>query len=187
MRTASFLLGTCTIALAAQGMGQQTGGRQAVTMVSPTPLIVPEDAGERREFRTRPGTFFTVKVDPKNGGSNQLVVIAEDMAPGDRIPKHRHPDADELIIIHTGTARVTLGDEVREAHAGGIVFVPKGTWIGVENVGTEHLISTGVLSATGYEEYLRAISVPAGMPITPLSRAELDEIRKKYAQHAIYQ
>ena len=56
-----------------------------------------------------------------------MIVIAEDMAPGDRIPTHRHPDANELIIIHAGTARVTLGDKAQEAHAGAIVFIPKDT------------------------------------------------------------
>ena len=28
-----------------------------------------------------------------------MTVIAEDMAPGDRIPTHRHPEAEELIMI----------------------------------------------------------------------------------------
>jgi len=150
-------------------------------------MVLAENAGERREFRTGPGTFFTLKVDPKNGGSEHMTVVAEDMAPGDRIPTHRHPNADELIIIQAGTARVMLGDKDEEAHAGAIVFIPQDTWIGVENIGKDHLISTGVMSAPGYEEYLRAISVPAGTPNTPLSKAELETIRKKYSHHAIYQ
>ena len=116
-----------------------------------------------------------------------MTVIAEDMTPGDRIPTHRHLDADELIIIEAGTARVTLGDKVEEARSGAIVFIPQGAWIGVENVGKDHLISTGVMSAPGYEEYLRAISVLEGQPNTPLSKAELEEIRKKYSHHVIYQ
>jgi oxalate decarboxylase/phosphoglucose isomerase-like protein (cupin superfamily) len=82
---------------------------------------------------------------------------------------------------------VTLGDKVQEAHAGSIVFIPKGTWIGLENIGKGQLTSTGVLSAPGYEEYLRAISVPEGKPIVPLSKAELDEIRERHSHDAIYQ
>ena len=152
-----------------------------------TPLILAEYEGERREFRTRPGTFFTLKVDPRNCGSEHMTVIAEDMAPGDRIPTHRHPDAEVVILIHSGTGRVTLGDKVQEAHAGAVVFIPKDTWIGVENVDKARLTLTGVLSAPGYEEYLRAISVPAGKPVAPLSNAELDEIRRKHSQDAIYQ
>src|SRR5215467_13416305 len=166
---------------------RRTGVEQSTAATTPTPMILAENAGERREFRTRRGTFFTLKVDPKNGGSSHMTVIAEDMTPGDRIPTHRHLDADELIIIEAGTARVTLGDKVEEARSGAIVFIPQGAWIGVENVGKDHLISTGVMSAPGYEEYLRAISVLEGQPNTPLSKAELEEIRKKYSLHAIYQ
>ena len=150
-------------------------------------MILAENAGERREFRTRPGTFFTLKIDPKNGGSEHMTVATEDMVPGDRIPTHRHPSADELLIIHAGTAKVTLGDKIEEAHAGGIVFIPQDTWIGVENIGKEHLIITGIMSAPGYEEFQRAISVPEGKPITPLSKTGLEKIREKYSHHAIYQ
>jgi quercetin dioxygenase-like cupin family protein len=186
MRTI-WILGASTIALGAYSSGHQAAVGGAAAIAKPTPLKVANSEGERREFRTRPGTYFTLKVDPKNGGSEHMTVVAEDMAPGDRIPTHRHPNADELIIIHTGTARVTLGDNVQEAQAGAIVFIPAGTWIGVENIGKGHLISTGVFSAPGYEEYLRAISVPAGQPNTPLSKTELEEIRKKHLHDAIYQ
>jgi quercetin dioxygenase-like cupin family protein len=187
MRFANLFIGVCMIVFGGAANLPLPSGAQSTKATEPTSLILAKNEGERREFRTRPGTFFTLKVDPKNGGSEHMIVIAEDMAPGDRIPTHRHPDADELIIIHTGTARVTLGDKVQEAHAGSIVFIPKGTWIGLENIGKGQLTSTGVLSAPGYEEYLRAISVPEGKPIVPLSKAELDEIRERHSHDAIYQ
>jgi len=95
----------------------------------PTPLILEANDGERREFRTRPGVTFTVKVDPENGGSEEMTVVTEDMAPGDKIPMHRHSHADELIFIESGTGKVTLGGKVRFAHAAGaIVFIPRDTW-----------------------------------------------------------
>ncbi len=187
MRSAGLFLGVCSIVFCGAVAALRATVEQSTEASKPTPVILAENAGERREFRTRPGTFFTIKVDPKNGGSKRMTVLAEDMVPGDRIPTHRHPNADELIIIHAGTARVTLGDKVEEAHAGAIVFIPQGTWIGVENIGKDHLISTGVMSAPGYEDYLRAISVLEGKPNTPLSKGELEEIRKRYSHHAIYQ
>jgi len=96
MRTVSLVLGVCAIAAGASSMGQEVGAAKV------TGLIVSQKDGERREFRTRPGTYFTLKLDPKNGNSKHMVVMTEDMALGDRIPTHRHPNADELIIIHTG-------------------------------------------------------------------------------------
>lgn len=116
-----------------------------------------------------------------------MAVVTEDMAPGDRIPIHRHPHADELIFIQNGTGRVTLGDKVQEARAGAVVFIPHDTWIGMENIGKEPLTHIDVWSAPGYQEYMRAISVPKGEPIIPLSKAEVNELRKKYSHYGIYQ
>jgi quercetin dioxygenase-like cupin family protein len=116
-----------------------------------------------------------------------MAVVTEDMAPGDRIPVHRHPHADELILIQSGTGRVTLGDKVQEVHAGGIVFIPSDTWIGMENIGKDRLTHVDIWSAHGFEEYMRAISVPAGSPITPLSKVEVEELRKQYSHYGVYQ
>jgi hypothetical protein len=54
---------------------------QPVPNTKSTPLILESGDGEQREFRTRPGTTFTLQIDPRNGGSKQLVVFKEDMAP----------------------------------------------------------------------------------------------------------
>jgi len=57
----------------------------------------------------------------------------------------------------------------------------------MENIGKEHLTHIDVWSAPGFEEYMRAISVLEGQPIVPLSKAEVDELRKKYSHYGIYQ
>ena len=160
---------------------------QSASAAKPTPLILDENIGEHREFRTRPGATFTVKVDPENGGSEEMNVVTEDMAPGDKIPVHRHPHADELIFIQSGTGKVTLGDKVQLAHAGAIVFIPRDTRIGMDNVGNDHLKHIDVWSAPGFLQYMRSISVPIGEPVVPLSKAEVEELRKKYSHFGIFQ
>jgi hypothetical protein len=62
---------------------------QVAPAIKPTPLILASNEGERREFRTRPGVTFTLKIDSKNGGSEHMTEVTEDMAPGDKIPTHR--------------------------------------------------------------------------------------------------
>ena len=187
MRSVCLAIGVSSIIFCGALAASLIPVEQSTSVTKPTPLILAPGEGERREFRTRPGVTFTVKVDPKNGGSEHMAVVTEDMAPGDRIPIHRHPHADELIFIQSGTGRVTLGDKVQEAHAGTIVFIPSDTWIGMENIGKDHLTHIDVWSAPGFPDYMRAISVPAGEPITPLSKAEVDELRKKYSHYGIYQ
>jgi len=116
-----------------------------------------------------------LKVSPKNNGSQHLVLGTEELAPGAAIPKHRHLGQDEILLLQTGTAHVWLGDQERDVHAGGLVFIPTNTWISLKNTGTEPISLTFIFSAPGFEDTMRCNSVAAGetpTPITPEQRAE---------------
>src|ERR1700685_1575783 len=81
---------------------------QSSTTVKATPLILEENEGERRVVRgwpghPEPGETFILKVDPKNGGSSHLVFMTANLAPGGEIVTHRHPGADEILFLQTGT------------------------------------------------------------------------------------
>ena len=104
---------------------------------------------------------FILKVSPKNNGSEHLVLITEDLPPGGSIAKHKHLGQDEILLIQTGTVHVWLGDEERDLHAGGLVFIPTNTWIALKNTGTEPSSLVAIFSAPGFEDYLRCRSVPA--------------------------
>jgi len=108
------------------------------------------------------------------------------LAPGGEIVDNRHPDADEILFFETGTARVHLGDSVRDVHAGATVFIPSGVWISVSNVGNDRIQLTSVFSAPGFEEYMREVSVREGEKNVPLSRSEDEAIAKRHAHDVIY-
>jgi hypothetical protein len=42
-------------------------------------------------------------------------------------------------------------------------------------------------SALGFQEYKRAISVPVRESVVPLSKADEEQLRKKYSHFGIYQ
>jgi quercetin dioxygenase-like cupin family protein len=160
-------------------------------MTSPTPLILEKNEGERRVVRgwperPNPRETFTLKVDPKNGGSSHLVFITADIAPGGKIDAHRHPPSDEILFFQSGNARVHLGDLVREVHAGATVFIPAGTWISVDNIGKEPISGYAIFSAPGVEEFMRAASVREGDKNVPLTAAENEAIEKEHAGDVIY-
>jgi quercetin dioxygenase-like cupin family protein len=141
------------------------------------PLLLEKNEGEVRTRRPRPKpsptSQFILKVDPKTNGSEHFVVGTEDIAPGAAIPTHKHPTEDELLLIQSGQAHVWLGDQERDLHAGGIVFIPADTWVGVKNTSTEPMSVTFVFSAPGFEEFQRCISVPAGTSPTPMTEDDL--------------
>jgi hypothetical protein len=53
-----------------------------------TGLVLQADEGERMTRRW--GLPMTIKIDPVNGGSRQLLVGTEDLPPGQSIPVHKH-------------------------------------------------------------------------------------------------
>lgn len=77
----------------------------------------------------RPDSRSALLVDP--GGTSEthvddITLIVEEIAPGDRIPLHTHP-INEVIVILEGDPEITLGDETRTLGPGGVVFIPAGT------------------------------------------------------------
>jgi len=145
------------------------------------PLLLEKNEGELRTRRihvdhsTTASSQFMLKVSPKNNGSEHLVAGTEEVAPGATLPKHRHLAQDEIVLLHSGTAHVWLGDQERDLHAGGLVFIPKNTWVSLKNVGTEPISLTFVFSAPGFEDTMRCNSVAAGETPTPITPEQQKE------------
>jgi quercetin dioxygenase-like cupin family protein len=139
------------------------------------PLLLERNEGELRTRRIHTdasapaSSQFMLKVSPKNNGSQHLVAGTEELAPGATLPKHRHLAQDEIVLIQSGTAHVWLGDQERDLHAGGLVFIPANTWVSLKNVGTEPISLTFIFSAPGFEDTMRCNSVPAGETPTQIT------------------
>jgi quercetin dioxygenase-like cupin family protein len=145
------------------------------------PLLLEKNEGELRTRRihtdnTAPASSqFMLKVSPKNNASQHLVAGTEDLAPGAAITKHRHLVQDEIVLIHSGKARVWLGDQERDLHAGGLVFIPANTWISLKNTGAEPVSLTFIFSAPGFEDTMRCNSVAASETPTPITPEQQEE------------
>lgn len=156
-------------------------------------LILKEADGERRLHRPPPSSLstltapFTVKIDRKNGGAPEFVMITEDIAPGQAISPHRHPHADEIIFIYGGTGLASLAGREAMVEAGATIYMPRDTVVGLRNNGTVPLRIVATFSQPGYEDYLREISVPEGQPPVPLTIEELTTIRKHHLDAAVYE
>ncbi|MFZ0335158.1 MAG: cupin domain-containing protein [Candidatus Acidiferrales bacterium] len=149
------------------------------------PLLLEKNEGEQRVWRDPPPGGFTLKVSPKNNGSQHLVFGTEDMAPGDEIPTHKHLGQDEIVYIERGTLHVWLGSQERDLHAGGMVFIPAYTWVHLKNIGSDTASLVFVFSAPAFENHLRCMSVPAGQKTTPMTKAEQEECDRE--GHVVYQ
>ena len=159
--------------LAVSQAPESTGARSLDASVRP--LLLEKDEGELRTRRIHTdnsspaSSQFLLKVSPKNNGSRHLVAGTELLAPGATLPKHRHLLQDEILLIQSGTAHVWLGEQERDLHAGGLVFIPANTWISGKNIGTEPIALTFVFSEPGFEDTMRCNSVPAGETPTTIT------------------
>jgi quercetin dioxygenase-like cupin family protein len=156
------------------------------------PLILAWSEGERRVRRPPPsalstlGAPFILKIDARNGGAPEFVMLTEDIPPGQAIPFHRHPHADEILFVQAGAGVVTLGNREAAVTSGATIYMPRNTVVGLRNTGAEPLKVLGIFSRPGYEQYLREISVPEGAPIVPLTIEELSAIRSRHLETAVY-
>jgi quercetin dioxygenase-like cupin family protein len=180
---AAMLVAVCI----SQGQSTQVGSTSALS-ASPKPLLLEKNEGEQRTWRPEPGEAaaggFTLKVSPKNNGSQHLVLGTEDVLPGDSIPRHKHLGQDEIVFVQRGTLHARLGDQERDLHAGGMAFIPAYTWVSLKNNGTELASMVFIFSAPGFEDHLRCESVPANEKPTPISRAEENEC--DHLGHVVY-
>src|SRR6267154_3031559 len=119
-------------------------------------LVLEKNEGEARVRRPRgvlpiPTAEFILKVTPQNSGSKHLVLGTEEIPPEGVIPRHKHFEQDEILLIQTGTAHVTLNDKEYDVHAGGTVFFPAQTWVGLKNIGNDSISLVFIFSAPGFE------------------------------------
>ena len=194
MRTALTAVAICVVLGGVARSAPPATSNEPSGMDRVTPLILEKNEGEKRAWRPMEGAVgwnaqpgpFIFKVNRHNGGSSHLVFVTEDVPPGAKIDRHRHPGSDEIIFLQNGLARVSLGDRVREVHAGATVFAPANTWIEVTNIGTDAIHGVFVFSAPGFDDFMRAESVPEGQKITPLTKAEDEQIMRQHAHVVIY-
>lgn len=123
---------------------------------------------------------ITIKISKSKDGVDAFSFCVEDQSPGRKMRIHKHLDNDELIFIHKGEGRLTLGDESIEVKTGDVAFVPKGTWHALDNTGKENLLMVFQYSPAGFEEYFIEKGTLAGKPIKEKTEEEYAIIEKKY-------
>ena len=87
---------------------------------------------------------------------------------------------DELIFIHKGEGTLTLDEETIDVKTGDVVFVPRGTWHGLDNSGNETLKMVFQYSPAGFEEYFIENGTLVGMPAKENTEEEYAITEKKY-------
>jgi mannose-6-phosphate isomerase-like protein (cupin superfamily) len=140
----------------------------AQTPGQPRPLILARDEG----YRVR-GHY--VKADPKSG-SMRLGVGLQRLTGGRGTGVHMHEKEDEVLFIHSGSGLGVVGDQRKSVSAGTTLYIPQGTWHGVEAQSGE-LEIFWVVSPPHFAETLRESAEVSDAGKVP---ADLDEVGRKH-------
>lgn len=96
-------------------------------------------------------------IDERSAGTSSLVVGRTVIPPGGRHDRHRHPHADEFLVVLAGRGHVYTDEETQPAVEGDVIFTPAGYWHGFVNTSSEDALlfwgwsGAGSLEAAGYE------------------------------------
>jgi quercetin dioxygenase-like cupin family protein len=96
-------------------------------------------------------------IDARAAGSSSLVVGRTVLPPGARHERHRHPNADEFLVVMSGSGEVYTDTGREPSRAGDVVYTPRGHWHGFDNTSSEDVLliwgwsGAGSLEAAGYE------------------------------------
>jgi mannose-6-phosphate isomerase-like protein (cupin superfamily) len=123
---------------------------------------------------------LTVKISKARHGIEGISFCAEDQTPGRRMRIHKHLHNDEIIFIHKGKGTLTLDEERVEVNSGDVVFVPRGTWHGLDNTGDENLRMIFQYSPAGFEEYFVENGTLAGTTAKERTAEEYAAAEEKY-------
>lgn len=116
----------------------------------PEPLI--RRPGDHAPVPNPVGGEITVAVRGEETGDG-LTVLETIAAPGEGPPFHTHALEDECLVVLDGAMRFRLRDDVEDAPAGSLVYVPRGvphTW---ENVGAVPARMLVLFTPAGMERF----------------------------------
>lgn len=142
-------------------------------------IVVHEDEG-LHILTGRRQVPITIKISRTKQGVEGISFCVEDQDPGRKMRIHKHLYHDELIFIHKGAGTMTLGEESIAVGTGDVVFVPRGTWHGLDNTGKENLSMVFQYSPAGFEEYFIENGTLVGMPHKEKTDEEYAVTEKKY-------
>jgi len=128
---------------------------QAISDLAPAVKYQPKP--RRYYFDVALGSILLSGED--TGGAYCLLDIR--VAPGKGVPRHTHTREDEALFVLSGELEATVGDEVFTLTAGETLIAPRNIPHQLRNSGNVANHYLIMFSPSGFEEFLKATSVPA--------------------------
>ena len=158
------------------GCGDRNSNARSDSVGDSEPYILTKDEGEI--LTDRQGRTTRVKVSPKTG-SRYLAMGTQEFPAGSSTLIHKHDHTEEILYITEGSGTLVLGDERFTIQPDTTVWVPPGTWHGVEKVDSNmHVL--WIVTPPGLENFFRKMFWLPGYEPKQLTPQEIAEIEQQH-------
>lgn len=145
------------------------------------PRVVQRDEAPEYSFLGTP-TWFKATGEETGGAYGLLEHL---IAPGDDSPWHLHQVEDETFYVVEGTMIFRVGEELFTVGPGGYVFGPRGIPHGFRNAGATPARMLLMATPAGFERFVRALVVPAGLGSPPPGPPDMGQLMALAAEYRI--
>ena len=183
-RTIVTALLTFGIAAACNRPGDQN---EAAETLPTTGFDLQAEEGEVLRLGGATGGEIIIKVDPAKTGSPQMAMGIQYL--DGEIPLHLHEHEEEFLFVHRGQGVGTLGDQRIPLQEGTTIYIPPGTWHGIQNTGDEPsqimwVVTPGTGETTQLEKFFREVGTPPGAEQKSLTPEQVSDILEKHGMRA---
>lgn len=164
------------------GAAQSAWSHERKAATNGETLVLHEHEGEVLKFPD--GRTAILKVTGEIAGVDDLMVGTESLPAGTAIPVHSHDGYEEVIFIHAGHPRLTIGDREVDAKPGTLLVIPPGTWHGVKNSADSPTTILFVFPEPSFADFFREVGAPSGSPPSQLTPEDWARIMKTHRMRA---
>ena len=155
---------------------QQKAANKPLMSRASKPYVLKRDKGE--VYSDRKGRTTIIKVSPETG-SQLLAMGTQEMPPGSGVIVHKHDRTEEILYVNEGSGTLILGEERLKVEANTTIWIPPGTWHGIEN-SENHMHILWFVTPPGLDGFFRGMFWHPGEEPKQLSAEEISKIERQH-------
>ena len=139
--------------------------------------VLSREEGEILMDKSKRGNI-KIKVSPKTGSQN-FAMGTQNLSPNSKVPLHVHGTADEILFVHKGSGTGFLNSVSHQIGPGTTIFIPAGTWHGIEST-RDSMEILWFVSPPGLDQFFRDLDSANVSGTKSLTAEEIEEIARKH-------
>ncbi len=143
------------------------------TEIQSADSVLVKNKNQTETWFVREQTPIRIFISRDTDSIHSISLCSERMLPGSSIPIHKHLNEDEYFYFLSGEGLFHAEGKEIAIRTGSVAFVPKNTWHGLKNSGSEELVFVFGYTPGGFEDFFRKIGSREGELFIARPKAEI--------------